>query len=443
MAIYQPGVNMMADGGNSPIALSPEQIAALSAVSDARANAEATAKLIGGTVDENGMVVMPANYQTRSISNTPLSTNQKIANTISAYAAAHPAPAGTHYGTTLGPDGNPILYKDLTASSLGLGGNVTGAGITGGTGSGITGGTGTGAGAVTVNPGGSVNANPGALQIVTDALKQAGLGSLASKAWTMWNQGFDINAIMDDPINGIRAQPVYKQNFPAMAALNAAGQGITEAAYLFKEQADIQLLKQFGIPSGVFDTKDYLGSLMTNNVTTQDLQGRLQAVADTVNSFDPSVKKYALDNYGLDAGHLAAWALDPTKALPVIQQQAKAVQIGGAALMNGFAGGLGANGELSTAQSEALAGAGVTQSQAQTGFNNIGQQGQFAQALPGDVSGNVSNQQLINAQFGMNPNDVIALKKVQQARINEFNAGGAVVGNAAGLSGLGTSNATA
>ena len=443
MAIYQPGVNMMADGGNSPIALSPEQIAALSAVSDARANAEATAKLIGGTVDENGMVVMPANYQTRSISNTPLSTNQKIANTISAYAADHPAPAGTHYGTTLGPDGNPILYKDLTASSFGLGGNVTGAGITGGTGSGITGGTGTGAGAVTVNPGGSVNANPGALQIVTDALKQAGLGSLASKAWTMWNQGFDINAIMDDPINGIRAQPVYKQNFPAMAALNAAGQGITEAAYLFKEQADIQLLKQFGIPSGVFDTKDYLGSLMTNNVTTQDLQGRLQAVADTVNSFDPSVKKYALDNYGLDAGHLAAWALDPTKALPVIQQQAKAVQIGGAALMNGFAGGLGANGELSTAQSEALAGAGVTQSQAQTGFNNIGQQGQFAQALPGDVSGNVSNQQLINAQFGMNPNDVIALKKVQQARINEFNAGGAVVGNAAGLSGLGTSNATA
>ena len=441
MAIYQPGVNMMADGGNSPIALSPEQIAALSAVSDARANAEATAKLIGGTVDENGMVVMPANYQTRSISNTPLSTNQKIANTISAYAAAHPAPAGTHYGTTLGPDGNPILYKDLTASSLGLGGNVTGAGITGGTGSGITGGTGTGAGAVTVNPGGSVNANPGALQIVTDALKQAGLGSLASKAWTMWNQGFDINAIMDDPINGIRAQPVYKQNFPAMAALNAAGQGITEAAYLFKEQADIQLLKQFGIPSGVFDTKDYLGSLMTNNVTTQDLQGRLQAVADTVNSFDPSVKKYALDNYGLDAGHLAAWALDPTKALPVIQQQAKAVQIGGAALMNGFAGGLGANGELSTAQSEALAGAGVTQSQAQTGFNNIGQQGQFAQALPGDVSGNVSNQQLINAQFGMNPNDVIALKKVQQARINEFNAGGAVAGNANGLSGLGKANA--
>ena len=441
MAIYQPGVNMMTDGGNSPIALSPEQIAARLAVSDARANAEATAKLVGGTVDENGMVVMPTNYQTGSISNTPLSTNQKIANTISAYAAAHPAPAGTHYGTTLGPDGNPILYKDLTASSLGLGGNVTGAGITGGTGSGITGGTGTGAGAVTVNPGGSVNANPGALQIVTDALKQAGLGSLASKAWTMWNQGFDINAIMDDPINGIRAQPVYKQNFPAMAALNAAGQGITEAAYLFKEQADIQLLKQFGIPSGVFDTKDYLGSLMTNNVTTQDLQGRLQAVADTVNSFDPSVKKYALDNYGLDAGHLAAWALDPTKALPVIQQQAKAVQIGGAALMNGFAGGLGANGELSTAQSEALAGAGVTQSQAQTGFNNIGQQGQFAQALPGDVSGNVSNQQLINAQFGMNPNDVIALKKVQQARINEFNAGGAVAGNANGLSGLGKANA--
>jgi len=327
---------------------------------------------------------------------------------------------------------------------------VTGGGNTGGGGGGGgnpvvtgTGSTGNGTTTPTVTPGGSINANPGALQIITDALSAAGLGSLATKAWSMWNQGYDMNAIMDDPTNGIRASAVYKQNFPAMAALNAKGQGISEAAYLAKENADLELMKQYGIPSGIFDTKDYLGSLMTNNVTTQDLQSRLQAVSDTVNSYDPSVKKYALDTYGLDSGHLAAWALDPTKALPVIQQQAKAVQIGGAALMTKFAGGLGPNGELSTAQAEALAGAGVTQAQAQTGFNNIAQQGQLAQALPGDVSGNVTNQQLINAQFGMNANDTMALKKVQQGRINEFNAGGAVVGNANGLAGLGTSNATA
>jgi len=436
MAIYQPGVNMMVDGGNAPIALSPEQIDARKAVDDARANAEATAKLIGGTVDANGMVVMPTNYQTGPSTQTPLSTNQKIANTISAYAAAHPAPAGTHYGTTLGPDGNPILYKDLTAASVGLTNNTAGAGM----GTGTVAATGTGTGTKTVNPGGSANANPGALQIVTDALKAAGLASLSAKAWSMWNQGYDFNAILDDPTNGIRASADYKKVFPAMAALNDKGQGISEGTYLQKEQADLELMKQYGIPSGIFDTKEYLGSLLTNNVNQTDLEKRLMAVQDML---DPNVSKYAQDTFGLDDGHLKAYLLDPKLAGPVVLKKAQAMQIGGAAYQQKFLGGLGPNGELSQAQAEALANANVTQAGAQTGFANIGQQSQFAQALPGDTSGSVSNQQLINAQFNLNPNDIIATRKVQQGRINEFNAGGAIAGNANGLSGIGTSNATA
>jgi len=432
MAIYTPGMNMMVDGGGTT--LSQDQIDARKAVADAQANAEETAKLIGGTVDANGMVVMPTNYQTGSSTPTHLSTNQKIANTISAYAAAHPAPAGTHYGTTLGPDGNPILYKNLTAASLGLANNVAGTGVTTGTG------TSTNTGTTTVNPGGSPNANPGALQIISDALKSAGLSALATKAWSMWNQGYDFNAIMDDPTNGIRASADYKKVFPAMATLNAMGQGISEGTYLQKEQADLELMKQYGIPSGIFDTKEYLGSLLTNNVNQTDLEKRLMAVQDML---DPNVSKYAQDTYGLDEGHLKAYLLDPKLAGPVVLKKAQAMQIGGAAYQQQFTGGLGPNGELSQAQAEALANANVTQAGAQTGFANIGQQGQFAQALPGDTSGSVSNQQLINAQFNLNPNDIIATKKVQQGRINEFNAGGAVAGNANGLSGLGTSNATA
>ena len=254
----------------------------------------------------------------------------------------------------------------------------------------------------------------------------------------MWNKGFDFNAIMDDPVNGIRASADYKKNFPAMAALNAAGQGISESTYLQKEQSDLELMKQYGIPSGIFDTKEYLGSLMTNNVNTTDLEKRLMAVQNMV---DPNVSQYAKDTYGLDTGHLMAYLLDPKAATPVLLQKAQAMQIGGAAYQQKFAGGLGPNGELSQAQAEELAMANVTQSDAQKGFANIGQEGQLAQALPGDTSGSVSNQQLINAQFNLNPNDIIATRKVQQNRINEFNAGGAVAGNANGLSGLGKANA--
>ena len=289
-----------------------------------------------------------------------------------------------------------------------------------------------------VTPGGG--GNPSALQIITDALTGAGLGSLAANAWTMWNKGYDINAIMDDPINGIRASAAYKTVFPAMAKLNAMGEGITEGQYLAKVQADKEILKQFNVPSGIFDTPDYLGSLMLNHVNTVDLTNRLQAAQDSVLSLDPSILKYGKDSYGLDTGNLIAWALDPTKATPIIVQQAKAMQIGGAALQSGFAGGMGTNGELLASQAEALANQGVTQAQALQGFVQLGQMGQYGQMLPGDVSGALTNQQMINAEFNANANDVMALNKVKATRVNEFNAGGALAANAGGVGGIGAAN---
>ena len=289
-----------------------------------------------------------------------------------------------------------------------------------------------------VTPGGG--GNPSALQIITDALTGAGLGSLAANAWTMWNKGYDINAIMDDPTNGIRASAAYKTVFPAMAKLNAMGEGITEGQYLAKVQADKEILKQFNVPSGIFDTPDYLGSLMLNHVNTVDLTNRLQAAQDSVLSLDPSILKYGKDSYGLDTGNLIAWALDPTKATPIIAQQAKAMQIGGAALQSGFAGGMGTNGELLASQAEALANQGVSQSDALKGFVQLGQMGQYGQMLPGDVSGALTNQQMINAEFNANANDVMALNKVKATRVNEFNAGGALAASASGVGGIGAAN---
>jgi len=309
--------------------------------------------------------------------------------------------------------------------------------ISGGGGGGATGGGQTQATTSTVKPGGG--SNQSALQIITDALNGAGLSSLAANAWTMWNKGYDINAIMDDPTNGIRASDAYKTVFPAMAKLNAMGEGITEGEYLAKMKADKEILKQFNVPSGIFDTPDYLGSLMLNHVNTVDLTNRLQAAQDSVLSLDPNITKYAKDTYGLDAGHLMAWALDPTKATPIIAQQAKAMQIGGAAVQAGF-GGMGVNGQLTTDQAEALANQGITQAQAQQHFVQLGQMGQYGQMLPGDVSGALTNQQMINAEFNANANDVMALNKVKATRVNEFNAGGALAANAGGIGGIGAAN---
>ncbi|TSA56454.1 MAG: hypothetical protein D4R39_04255 [Methylophilaceae bacterium] len=286
---------------------------------------------------------------------------------------------------------------------------------------------------VVIPPGGSVNANPGALQIITDALKAAGLGSLSASAWAMWNKGFDFNAIMDDPIQGIRASAEYKKVFPAMAELNAMGEGITEGQYLDKVATDKELLKQYNIPSGIFDTAEYLGSLMINHVNAVELQKRLIAAQDSVMSLDPNVRKYGKDVFGLDDGHLMLFALDPKMALPKIQEQAKAIQIGGAA----FAAGLAAQ-DITKTEAESLAAAGVTQDQARQGFVNVAQMGQYKQALPGaNPAETVTNEDLINAQFATSPDAIMKFQKAKQSKLSEFAQGGQFAATQAGVVGLG------
>ena len=361
------------------------------------------------------------------------STNQTIAQTVAAYAAAHPAGPHQHYGQTLNPDGTPRLYWDAgwTGDSQGkpiqsalLGSNTN----TGGTGTGGTGTVGTG-----TNGSGTTPAPTGVSQSAKDIINQfladAGLAALSDSAWSQWKQGTTAAQIMDT----IRTTPEYAKRFPAMKALAAQGRAIDEATYIAKERADIELMKSYGIPSGVFDTTDFLGKLIANNVNQTDLQKRLIAIQDTANSMNPTILKYAKDTYGLDKGDIMAYMLNPELSTPVLQQKAEAMKIGGAA----YQAGLG----LAQASAEDLANAGITQQQAQAGFGNVAQEQQFAQALPGDTSGSVTQQQLINAQFGLNPQDTLAVKKVQQGRVNEFAAGGGFAASQAGAGGLGVAGA--
>ena len=293
----------------------------------------------------------------------------------------------------------------------------------------------------TPTPKGPSTTDQSALGAITDILGQAGLGSLVTAAWGQLNAGVPASQIISDIRSG--TNPIYgdayAKRFPGMAALAAKGQAINEGTYINLENSYTQELKSSGIPSGTFDTTAYMGSLIANNINPQDFQNRLNAAQNSVLSLDSNIKQYALDTYGLDAGHLAAWALDPSQALLKIQQQAQAMQIGGAALQQGF-NGAGANGELTTTQAEALANQGITQAQAQAGFNNLAQETQFETQLPGDVATALTNQQLINSQFKSNGADQLAFQHLQQQKVNEFNAGGAIQADQSGVKGIGASN---
>jgi hypothetical protein len=395
---------------------------------DAAANAADVATMTGQFVDpKTGYVV--ATKPTEEVNLTDKATKPA-------------APAGYHY-TWIGgtKTGSWTLYKDApvvgnTAAVGGGNGNVSGNGANPVTGKTIASVVPNGDGTNTVyysdgsqETTGKKGLTQGAKDIVKSFLEQAGMGALADKIWAKWVNGGTADQIMED----VRNSPEYAARYPAMAALNKAGRNISEAAYIAKETADIELMKRYGIPSGIFDDKKYLGTLIENNVDLATLQLRLIAAQDTVLSYDTSIKDYAKTTYGLDDGHLMAWALDPTMALPVIQQQAKAIQIGGAALAAGLK-----IADITKTEAESLAAAGVTQDQAKQGFVNIAQMGQYKQSLPGaNPAETVTNEDLINAQFATSPDAIVKVNKAKQSKLAEFAQGGQFAVTQAGLVGLG------
>ena len=186
-----------------------------------------------------------------------------------------------------------------------------------------------------------------------------------------------------------------------------------------------------GTSSGIWTDRNTLGSLIANQVSTSELQSRLQATQDSVMNADPAIKQYLKDNYGLTDGDIASYYLNPDKALADIQRRAAAGQLGGIAAETGF-------GKVSTSQVESLANQGVSNAQAFNTFGQLGKMGQLTQALPGDTSGSLTQQQLLDMGFSSNADATAAYDKVTAARKAELEQGGQFAATQQGVVGLGS-----
>ena len=272
------------------------------------------------------------------------------------------------------------------------------------------------------------NSTVDASQLINDLLTSWGLGDLASTVWGNFKAGDPAAKITDY----IRSTPQYSARFPGIAALAKKGQAISESDYISKEVADESLMRNYlGTSSGIWTDRNTLGSLIANQVSTSELQSRLQATQDSVMNADPAIKQYLKDNYGLTDGDIASYYLNPDKALADIQRRAAAGQLGGIAAETGF-------GKVSTSQVESLANQGVSNAQAFNTFGQLGKMGQLTQALPGDTSGSLTQQQLLDMGFSSNADATAAYDKVTAARKAELEQGGQFAATQQGVVGLGS-----
>jgi hypothetical protein len=266
-----------------------------------------------------------------------------------------------------------------------------------------------------------------AWQYLQSILASYGFAGHDLSALVAWAKGQIIAGNSTDMIQlNLEQTPQFEKRFPAIKTLAAQGVAITPAEYISVEQQYSQLLHQAGLPPRYAD----YDQLIANQVSPNELGARLQQGYEAVANADPTVVKAFQDYYHVPPSGLVAYFLNPTKAAPLLAQQAVSAQIGGASAMSGF-------GEVAQPEALRLAQMNVTFAQAQQGFQKLAQEKQLYTNLPGQQAPVLSQEQLLNAQFGSDAQTLQELQRQAAYETGTTQTGAQVAQTQAGATGLG------
>lgn len=131
----------------------------------------------------------------------------------------------------------------------------------------------------------------------------------------------------------------WKDRFPGMAALAAAGKAIDAGTYISQEKSMLQTLDYYGIDKNIFGTTQELGKQIANLVSPKRFETVVALAAQDVEN-NPDVLAGLNLYYGVDKSAAISYLLNPTIGLDIIQRQARAAEIGAKAAKSNFAFGM-------------------------------------------------------------------------------------------------------
>lgn len=196
------------------------------------------------------------------------------------------------------------------------------------------------------------------ISVLSSRFGQYGLGSLVNKIKELAVDGATEATIT----LALQNTEEYKMRFAANEDRIKKGLSVlTPAEYISNEDAYRQTLRAYGLTQ--FDNDQYVRQFIANDVSPQELSSRVSIAVQRVQNADPAVTKTLRDYYGIGVGDMVGYILDPNQALPKIQQQVAAAEIGTAARRQGL--------EAGVTVAEQLARQGITEAEAQKGYATI------------------------------------------------------------------------
>lgn len=269
-----------------------------------------------------------------------------------------------------------------------------------------------------------------AQSLINQVLQDYGLQSLSSWAWDEITSGVTSQQLLLD----MYQTPQFKARFPAIFIRQQNGlPPISPSDYITYEDEMKQYESQYGLPSGALSNQDTVTQLLGGDVSATEVQARVQQGYQAVAYAAPEVRQAFTAMFGVNGdGALAHYFLDPTKALPLLEQQATAAQIGGTTAAGGV--------NISTGDAMKLAQMGVSQAQAGTATQDLLKTQPLYGASVTEKNNLLAGQQGIEAELGMNPTAEQQVLNREQQREAAFAGGGAAYSDTHGVEGAGTAH---
>lgn len=186
----------------------------------------------------------------------------------------------------------------------------------------------------------------------------------------------DIQTLAEDGISPaeftlrLRQTKPYQQRFAAnQQRINSGLRALSEAEYIGLEDQYQNVMRRYGLPASFYargerGAQPEFQKFLAGDVSPAELEDRVQLAATRVQNAAPEILSNLEKYYpGINKGNLLAYTLDPERALPEIQRQIQSAEIGAAAQVAGLPVGV--------ARAEELARRGITQQQAQQGYQAI------------------------------------------------------------------------
>jgi hypothetical protein len=193
----------------------------------------------------------------------------------------------------------------------------------------------------------------------------------------------------------IQSEPIYQQRFAGNVTRQKAGLPVLSPdEYLSTESAYRQSMRAANLPTGFYDDPSDFSKFIAADVSPSELKSRVDAAALSVTNADPYYTSSLARLYGIGTGDMVAYALDPERALPLINKQVQSAQFAAEGARQGL--------QATTSMAETYTGLGVTQQQARQGFEQVAQILPEAQRLSQITAGAqpVGFEQITSAVLG-------------------------------------------